>query len=89
MIIKENENIKEMKSLTAQNLVNENSQLINECLNLADYMYNALTTDTCLKEEKQSAPDCMIKELSIQNEKLKLLNEVLVKMRTNLLEGGN
>ena len=52
-------------------------------------MYNALTTDTCLKEEKQSAPDCMIKELSIQNEKLKLLNEVLVKMRANLLEGGN
>ena len=85
MIIKENE---KTKPLTAQNLVSENSQIINQCIELADYMYNALTTDTCLKET-QCAPDCMIMELSIQNEKLKLLNEVLVKMRANLLEGGN
>ena len=52
-------------------------------------MYSILTTDTCLEEKTERVPDCMIEELSIQNEKLKLLNEVLVKMRANLLEGGN
>ncbi len=86
MIIEEN---KEVKPLTAQNLINENSRLIDQCLSLSDYMYSILTTDTCLEEKTERVPDCMIEELSIQNEKLKLLNEVLVKMRANLLEGGN
>lgn len=83
------ENVKELKPLTAQGIIIENNTLIYECLNLGDYMYNALTKDTCLKEQTENTPSCMMEDLSIQNKNLKLLKEILRQMRANLLEGGN
>ena len=84
------ENVEAIKPLTAQGIIQDNDNLIYNCLELGNHIYNSLTNDNCLKEKTQSTPTCMLENLSMQNQNLKLLNELLNKIRVNLLEeGGN
>ena len=83
------ENIEAVKPLTAQGVIQTNDNLIFECLELGNIIYSFLTNDNCLKEETQKAPNCMIENLSIQSENLKLLHDILRKIKINLIEGGN
>lgn len=83
------ENVKKIKPLTAQGITMENDTLIYECLELGNSVCCSLTNDNCLKEQSQNASTCLIDSLSIQNENLKLLHDILRKIRANLFEGGN
>lgn len=77
-----------LKPLTVQGILTDNNDLIYECLNISDSIYNAITKDSCLKEQTGNTPDCMMEDLSMQNKNLKLLKEILRQTRANLLEGG-
>lgn len=82
------ENVKSIEPLTVQGLIADNDSTIFRCLEISDYLYNMLTNDHCLKDTTQETPNCMINNLDLQNKNLKLLNEILKKISSNLL-GGN
>lgn len=82
------EEAKTVKPLTAAGVIQNNDNLIFECLELGNNICCSLTNDNCLKEQSQTAPTCLINNLSMQNENLKLLHDILRKIRANLFEGG-
>ena len=83
------ENVKSIEPITAQGLITNNDSIIFRCLDISDHLYNALTNDHCLKEMPNETPNCMINNLELQNKNLKMLNEILNKILSNLLEGRN
>lgn len=82
------ENVKAIKPLTVQGILADNNDLIYECLNIGDSIYNTVTKDTCLKDKTGNTPGCILEDLSMQNENLRLLKEILRQTKANLLEGG-
>lgn len=81
-------NAKTSEPLTAAGTIQNNDNLIFECLELGNSICCLLMNDNCLKEQSRTEPTCLIDNLSMQNRNLELLHEILRKIRINLFEGG-
>lgn len=67
---------------TLQNVLNENSKLINECIDIGNYICTNLTSNSITNEEKEVS--CMIAQAIGQTEKLNKLLDILISIKSNM-----
>lgn len=82
----EENKVKDVEPTTVEELIRDNDNLIYNCLELGNHIYNSLTNNNCLQENTQNAPTCMLENLVMQNNNLKILNETLNKIRKILFK---
>ena len=73
---------------TLTGLLKDNNRLIHECLIESNQLYQLMTTDSFMNENKDAEPTCIMSDLVIQNENLKKLKSILVATNENVFEGG-
>lgn len=75
----ENQNI-----ATLEGLLKENSKTLQDCLAISNVILAGLTANECNMAEVAS-PDCMMSEVIAQSDDLKKLKEILLDIKTTML----
>lgn len=66
------ENVKAVKPLTAQGIIQDNDNLIYNCLELGNNIYNSLTNDNCLKRENTEYTSLYVRKFNDAKFKFKI-----------------
>lgn len=80
----ESELKEETKSLMAT--INDNSNILEECLEIVQITFSALAGNALsLKDLRDTKPTCILSEASLQTEKLRVLREILIDLKLNMM----
>lgn len=78
-----NESLK-CEAPTLIGMLNQNDNLIKECLEISNRIYADLTTDNVLGGENPE-PTCVMSDVSLQNRNLEELVELLKRIRAQIM----
>lgn len=71
---------------TLENIVRDSNNLISECLEISSIILNELITTDALKQKAEDLnPNCLIADVEMQNQNLKLLKSKLLDIKTTIM----
>lgn len=74
----------ETKSLIA--IINDNSNILEECLEIVQITFSTLAGNALsLNDLRDTKPTCILSEASLQTEKLRVLREILIDLKLNIM----
>ena len=77
--------VKKTNPPTLEGLIREDRNLILECLEISNCIYSNLTGDNSSRFDAFCEPDCMMADAIGQKEMLKTLNQLLIDLKTTIL----
>lgn len=80
------ENSKEAPSKpTLENIVRDSDNLISECLEISSIILNELIAENKLTQTEDINPNCLIADVEMQNQNLKILKSRLMDIKTTIM----
>lgn len=80
------ENSKEVPSKpTLENIVRDSDNLISECLEISSIILNELIAENKLAQTEDINPNCLIADVEMQNQNLKILKSRLMDIKTTIM----
>ena len=70
---------------TLEALLKENSKIIKDCLSISNVILTGLTANECNQTDTVTSPECMMAEVAFQSNDLKLLKDMLLDIKTTML----
>lgn len=76
------------KTPTIVGIIKNNDEIISECIDYSSRISGVLTEGN-IPEINQTTPSCVMENLINQDEQLSILRDMLKKIYSNVIEGGN